>query len=814
MNIARLSFLTLLFLSVTLSDTAKKQVFTMKTPIPPTIDGVIDEDVWGLVQPATEFFRFQPEGGGPAPVKTEIKFLYDDVALYVAAIMYDPEPTGIPTQLGKRDNDGVVADWIGLWINPFNDGSNELNFAVTVAGAQIDRKFSPENVDGNWNPVWSSRVTIHELGWSVEMAIPFSQIRFPAKDVQTWGMNMARSRAAVQEVYTWTDLDKAGENFAQQAGVLHGIRNIQTPLRLSFTPYAAASLEHYPYDEAGKSNFSSIYRGGMDLKYGINESFTLDMTLIPDFGQVQSDNQELNLTPFEIRYDEHRPFFTEGTQLLQKAGLFYSRRVGSMPVRYWQVASEGLLEAGETILHNPDVVQLINATKVTGQTVNGIGLGFFNAITAETHAIISDSLGVEREYMTNPLSNYNLLVVGQNLRNGSDFSVVNINVQRFSGADSTDDFRDANVLGFQTRLLTKDSKWVLNASGAHDWLMYSDSVSKGYKYNIEIAEALGILQYGLGHYVESEFYDPNDLGFLRQPNEISQNGWISLRTLNPVWRVNQANIKIRANYSSRFNPRKYSSFNLNLNYNMTFKNYISWGGGGSWRPRESHDYYEPRIDNRYFAIPTGLNLHTWLSSNKNKAFSMSGWTGASTKNIRDSQWHGGGISPRWRVNNRWFMRYNLEMHFNDHDYGFASYDAMGDPVFGERDQVTITNSFYSSYIFSPDLESDIRMRYYRSAVEYLDFFDLREDGNLDPSSYSAELNTVFGAFTIDAVMTWRFSPGSELNVTWKNAIFTYGDDPGISYLQDVRDLPDLDQNNSISVKLLYYIDTWDLKHKL
>ncbi len=814
MNITRLSLSIVLLLSVIYADTKQKNVYTMRTPSPPVIDGVIDDEVWESVQPASDFFRFQPESGGHAPVRTEVKFLYDDVALYVAATMYDPAPNSIPTQLSKRDDDDIVADWLGLWINPFNDGSNELNFAVTIAGVQIDRKFSPNNVDASWNPVWTSDVSLHSQGWSLEMAIPFSQIRFPSKDVQTWGMNMGRYRARDREVYTWADLDKAVDNFAQQAGLLHGIENIETPLRLSFTPYVATSVEHYPYDVTGKSNISTSYRGGMDLKYGINESFTLDMTLIPDYGQVQSDNQELNLTPFEIRYNEHRPFFTEGTQLLQKAGLFYSRRVGSTPVRYWQVYDGEGLDDGEELLTNPDVTQLINATKVTGQTVNGIGLGFFNAVTAATYATIEDSVGNEREYLTNPLTNYNLVVVGKNLKNGSDFSVANTNVQRFSSDDTTSDFRDANVIGFETRLLTADSKWVLEAGGAYDQLSYQDSISSGFKYYVGFSEGLGAFQYGLEHNVESEFYNPNDMGYLRQPNEYAQNGWISLRTLNPVWKVNSANIRVSANYSSRFNPRVYSSFNLNAHYNVTFKNYYSWGGGLSLRPIEAHNYDEPRVADRYFNIPTGLNFHTWISSNYSKAFSMNAWTGASTKNRRGSQWNGVGFTPRWRVNNQWFIQYDVELHMNENDYGFADYDLLDNPVFGKRDQVTITNSFNSSYIFSRDLESDIRMRYYRSTVEYKEFYDLRADGDLDPAAYLYDLNTVFGAFTIDAVVTWRFSPGSELNITWKNAIFTSGDDPGISYLNDVKDLPNLDQSNSISLKLLYYVDYWTLKHKM
>jgi len=805
--------ISILFTNI-FADQDKKKVFALKTLRPPIVDGVIDESEWDLVQPATDFFRFQPESGGHAPVKTEVRFLYDDINLYVAAINYEPQPADILTQLGKRDDDNIVADWLGLWISPFNDGANDLNFAVTAAGVQIDRKFTPGDVNSSWDPVWSSEVVIHEQGWSLEMAIPFSQIRFPGRDIQTWGINIARYRAKQREVYTWEYLDKALENFTQQAGLLLGIEHLETPLRLSFTPYAAASVDHYPFDQPGKSNFSTLIRGGMDVKYGINESFTLDMTLIPDFGQVQSDNEVLNLTPFEIRYDEYRPFFTEGTALLRKANLFYSRRVGSRPRRFWKATSEAVLTEGEKIVNNPDETQLINATKVTGQTVNGINLGFFNALTAPTHAVIRDSLGNEREYLTNPLSNYNLIVVGKNLKNGSDISIVNSNVQRFSSLADGNDFRDANVSGYEARLLTGDSKWALESSGAYNQLFYADSVSTGFRYDIEVSEEQGVFQFGLGHTVESEFYDPNDMGFLRQPNEVSQFGWISLHTLNPVWKVNSARLQMNLSYSSLYTPRAYTSLNFNVNYNATLRNYFSLGGGFSWSPREAHDYYEPRIDGRYFTIPTSFNTHLWLSSNYNKPFSFNLWTGLSTPTRRGSQWHGGGFSPRWRVNNRWLISYNMELHLNTSDHGFATFDTLGNPVFGKRNQVTITNSLNSSYIFNRHLESNIRIRYYRSALDYQAFYDLQDDGNLAPREYAENLNTVYGVFTIDALLTWRFLPGSELNVIWKNAIFASGDDPDVSYFDDLQALPGLDQSNSVSIKLLYYLDAWDLKHRL
>jgi len=815
MSFSKALTLGILFIIATSIAETKKTVSTYKVDTVPVIDGRIDEAIWHTVQPATGFYRYLPESGGLAPVKTEVRLLYDDFALYVAAKMYDPDPSSIPTQLGKRDDDDVVADWLGLWINPFNDGANELGFLVTAAGVQVDRKYSPNGNDANWNPVWESDISFDAEGWSVEMAIPFSQMRFPSKDIQTWGINIARQRSSVREIYTWTYLDKVKDNFAQQAGLLTGIQNIERPLRLSFTPYASVATDRYPLDDGGMAS-SISYRGGMDLQYGINESFTLDMTLIPDFGQVQSDNLELNLSPFEIRHNEHRPFFTEGTQLLQKAGLFYSRRVGSKPVRYWQVADEEPLKFGETIKSNPDVTQLINATKITGQTVNGIGLGFFNAITAPMHAVIEDSLGNEREYLTNPTSNYNLIVISKNLQNGSEISLTNTNVQRFSGDDSTDDFRDANVIGYDTRIYTKDSKWRFESAGAYNHLSYPDSSSSGFRYFVELVEDQGAIQYGFGHAVESEFFNPNDMGFLRQPNEVGQFGWIEFKTLDPVWKVNEADFELSGNYSQLYSPRVYTQLQFNTNYNVIFKNYYSIGGGTSWQPREGHDYYETRVEDRYFTTPKAFDTHIWVSSNYNKPFSMSAWTGISAVTRRGSQWQGGGLDPRWRVSNQFMIQYGVEKHVRSNNHGFADFDVNDAPIFGKRDHITTTNTIYTQYIVSRNLESDIRFRHYRSTVEYKEFFDLMDDGNLSPSSFTGDLNTVFNALTIDAVMTWRFAPGSELTLSWKNAIYSDGDTEDLekTYFEDLENVWNQDQSNSVSVKLLYYVDSWALKHRL
>jgi len=152
----------------------------------------------------------------------------------------------------------------------------------------------------------------------------------------------------------------------------------------------------------------------MDVKYGINQSLTLDMTLIPDFGQVQSDNQVLNLTPFEVKFNENRAFFTEGTELFNKGNLFYSNRIGGRPLQYWDLYGMAT-DSSWTIVKNPSETKLINATKISGRLQNGLGIGFFNVITEPQHAVVEDLNKVQHKVETSPLTNYNILVLNQSL---------------------------------------------------------------------------------------------------------------------------------------------------------------------------------------------------------------------------------------------------------------------------------------------------------------------------------------------------------------------------------------------------------------
>ena len=302
-----------------------------------------------------------------------------------------------------------------VYIDGMFTQQNNFSFTVTAAGVQGDAA----DGDNVWDAAWKSAVKVVEDGWIVEMEIPYSQLRFPKNEVQTWGINFRRSIRRLRESSYWSAIDPEVNGEVQQYGILTGIERIKPPLRLSFTPYAAAYLRVEDDGNPATPAVRPSGTAGTDLKYGINESFTLDVALIPDFGDVQFDNLEFNISPFEIYYAERRPFFTEGTAIFNRAGLFYSRRVGSTPSRYGTVYGQ-LNDSLETVLKNPDRTQLVNALKVSGRTKKGLGIGVFNAVTAPAFAKIQNLDSEEiRKIITEPLINYNVFVLDQQLRNNS-----------------------------------------------------------------------------------------------------------------------------------------------------------------------------------------------------------------------------------------------------------------------------------------------------------------------------------------------------------------------------------------------------------
>ena len=288
------------------SDTIpRKQIDIPRITVVPTIDGILDDLVWTNAPIATNFVERQPNNGKPIPdsLRTEVKIVYDDLGIYFGATMFDSNPEEIRRELTERDEIGAD-DFFFILLNGYNDRQQSMQFAVTAAGVQYDAKMTNMNEESSWNAVWYSAVKITDFGWVAEVFIPYSELRFPKKDIQVWGLQMEREVNRIGTRYSWSPVDNSIGSFSIFDGEIYGIENIKTPTRLSFQPYVSTYINNY------EGETSVNFNGGMDLKYGINDAFTLDMVLIPDFGQTKFDETVLKLSAFEVQYIEQRPFFT------------------------------------------------------------------------------------------------------------------------------------------------------------------------------------------------------------------------------------------------------------------------------------------------------------------------------------------------------------------------------------------------------------------------------------------------------------------------------------------------------------------------
>ena len=780
----------------------------MRTAQAPVVDGVLEPEVWHMVAPATNFIQFDPINGKPSKQKTEVYLLYDNDAVYIGAQLYDTAPDSILTQLGDRDSGENNSDMFGVFLDTYNDRQNAFAFMVSAAGVQTDIKIAQNREDKNWDAVWASSVKRNSEGWAVEIRIPYGAIRFPKAEVQNWGINYMRIIRRTREKSFWNHVDNSVAGFVNQGGRAIGIESIKSPVRLQFTPYVSSYLNHYPSNIEGKSNLSRSINGGMDVKYGINDAFTLDVTLIPDFGQTQSDNQVQNLTPFEIKFSENRQFFTEGTELFNKSGLFYSRRIGGEPLLYRNV-SRYYLQKGETLTENPDVSSLVNAAKVSGRTRKGLGIGIFNALTRNTFAKAKNEEGEVREILTDPMTNYSVLVLDQTLRNNSYVTFTNTNVTR------SQDFYDANVSGIQLRFADRTNTYAVRASGNLSQLygkFADEEVTFGHQYMVMLAKISGNLKYSLHHNVESDKYDINDLGYLRNNNEVSTSANVSYNFYKPIWKFLNWNNRLSLNHNMLYAPREFISMGFGGGHSVKFRSfttaYLNW----SARPDDSYDYFEARSFPQVFVKPPSFDVNSGISTDYRKRLAFDASLGHwSSERYNQSNWWGS-LSPRFRVSDKLLLVNGNNYSIEKHNIGLAK-RSEGSIIFGDRDLNVLTTTLNGTYIFNNKTGLSLNMRHYWFRAEYNSFYKLTEDGLLQPTAANVnDINT--NIFNVDLVYTWRFAPGSELRVVWKNAIQERSNTITTDYLDNLSRTMQAPQNNNFSVKLLYFIDYISLKNVL
>ncbi|NQV77445.1 MAG: carbohydrate binding family 9 domain-containing protein [Lutibacter sp.] len=777
-----------------------KSVNALRISKTPLIDGVLDENFWQNADTAQNFVMFQPGDGSEerANKKTTVKIVYDDEAIYFGATLYDDKPQEIPMQFGGRDQFGQV-DFFLISISPNNHGQNDTEFAVMSTGAQGDAKVTSERKDFSWNAVWDSEVTVNEDSWVVEIKIPYSALRFSNTNTQTWGINFHRRINKLNEQYVWNYIDKKSGVNTQYAGHLTGIKDITPPTRLSFSPYASATQTSYD----GDSNFD--YNAGLDLKYGINESFTLDATLIPDFGQTAFDDQVLNLGPFEQRYEEKRSFFTEGTELFSKGGLFYSRRIGNTSVSY-DVVEENL-GVNEEIIENPSKVNMLNALKLSGRTEKGLGIGIFNAITEKTSATIKNSITDEiRSEVTEPLANYNVLVLDQQFNKNSSISLINTNVLR-NGS-----FRDANATALLFDISDRGNKYNATGNLKMSSILENGEKENGYAGYLNLAKTHGNYQYSISHFRSDDTYDIKDLGFQRRNNYSNYQMKISYRIFEPTKHFNNFRISLEGSLRNQNNPNKYSGNEFQLDAFFATPNKFAFGAGIETNFGKQYDFYEPRVEGRFFEKYGIFVVNPWFSTDYRKKFAIDVRSAYAYRYNDDSKYYSINISPRYRFTDKFELVYAINFSKLINEKGYVNELTDGSIIFGNRDLKTITNTISSKFNFNTKSSLALSFRYYWSPVKYdPDFFELNNEGTLDSSSYNNNHDLNYNIWNLDLSYSWEFAPGSQLVALYRNSIFKEDDLANSSFSENLDNLFKEPGTNVFSLKLIYYLDYNNLK---
>ena len=844
-----------------LPEPSSKQVRAIRLQSGITVDGRLDDPAWAQAAWISDFVQKIPKEGAPPSDSMRIAILYDDDALYVGARMYSKDPSKIQAPLSRRDNTSQAEH---LWVSfdSYHDRRTAYSFGVTASGVRMDwyHPTDDENSgDVGFDPVWEAKAHIDQLGWTAEMRIPFSQLRFTDQPAQVWGFNADHWNPATSEDVFWIPVPSNRTGWSSYMGELVGIEGIKPTRRLELMPYAAGDARFTsttppgdPFDQ--RSDLSG--RAGADLKMGLGPNMTLDATVNPDFGQVELDPAVVNLSAFEVFFDERRPFFLEGSQLLRGGGgsYFYSRRIGARP------------PCGGDFVECPQNATILGAAKVTGRLASGMSLGALAAVTGREHARTFDpgtnSFG--SRIVASPTA-YGVARVQQEF--GASKSVVGVtfaNVHRdldpavagrflrhsyAGGADWQIRWdRGAYVLRGSVGVtdLQGDAAAVdrIQRSGVHFFqrpdakhVEYNAAATslRGSTGNLNFSKTKGSWLYELGGGWESPGYDPNDAG--RLGNADGATGWVNLRyrQTKPRGRLQNWDVGLFTQSEYDFGgDRQYHISELYADF--TFRNFWTIGTYFDFWP-SSFDHSATR------GGPTMRTPQSW-----NYVISLTNNFGAKTS------WNGriyygedelGGET--YRLSGRFSVRPTAAFQFSATPNYLRSiaprqYVATlpGGPggtygsryVFGRIDQSTFFIQLRANYTIAPDLTLELYGEPFAGSGRYYGVgeltrartFELREYGT-DGTTIARDANGNYtitdngGATTLNienpdfnvlsfrsnAVLRWEWRPGSTLYLVWQQNRSGFDTRGRLIGFGDLLDSFGAEGENFLAVKASYWI---------
>ncbi|ASV29518.1 DUF5916 domain-containing protein [Maribacter cobaltidurans] len=801
------------------------------------IDGMLNDKGWNVVPLEGDFTVFDPNNGETPSQPTKFKITYDSKFLYIGIRCYDSIPSKIERRLARRDN--FAGDWIEINIDSYNDKRTGFSFNVSAAGVKGDEFISQNgnNWDPSWNPIWYTATNIDKEGWTAEMKIPFSQIKFGAKEEQIWGLQLNRRFFRAEERSLWQPMPRDAPGWVSEFGTLRGLFDIQPQKQLEIQPFVVNQLDTYPPEAGNPFRDGSDFRfnGGLDAKIGITNDLTLDLTVNPDFGQVDADPGAIALDGFQIFFEERRPFFIENKNIFDyefadgNDNLFYSRRIGRSPQGF-------VVDEDAEYVDQPKNSTILGAAKFSGKTKNGWSLGLLESVTGNMYADVLDTLGNGRRELVEPLTNY---LVGRvqkdfNQRNSYVGGIItatnrnipdNLNFLRKSAYSGGLDFKHnwkerkyyvegnfvgSHIVGSEEAIeqtQTSITHLFQRVDADHVEVDGTRTSMTGTGGKLEAGKAGGgSWRYNGGVLWRSPELELNDVGFLRQADEIKQYAQLRRLFLKPtsLYRTAQLGLEQFTTYDFQGNYNRIQyEFQGFINYKNNwwteagaahkpriFSNTVL-RGGPRWQWSEENFWYvffgsdrrkkfnftlgyvnsqaaEDNFSLKRYVFRCNyqpfdafsLSLSSEYEENPNK-----------TQYVAETSFNG---SPRYITANIDQRTFNTTIRFNYSLNPNLSIQYYGEPF--------ISRGIYDAfnYVNNPIAEklnervtlfSDTQISRPNNTGSYL--VDENLDGNMDYEIEDPDFS--FVQFRSNLVLRWEYIPGSEIFLVWSQGVVGFGD---------------------------------------
>jgi hypothetical protein len=828
-----------------------------------TMDGRLDEPLWTRANFIRDFLQKDPDEGAPATSLTEVAFVYDDEALYIGARMASRGRSDILADVSRRDNGGNSERLI-VSLDTYHDRHTAYTFALTATGVRLDY-FHPSdneyNRDYSWDPVWQGEAHIDSAGWTAEFRIPFSQLRFNRQDVQAWGINLNRYIPTRNEDLYWVLIPKNETGWSSRMGELIGIAQVRPSRRLELVPYTAAnSTLRGNRDDANpfEDHYNLTARAGGDIKMGLGPSLTLDATINPDFGQVEADPAEVNLSAVETVFSERRPFFTEGANLLRGNGAnyFYSRRIGAAP--------RG--SASGDYVDRPQAATIIGAAKITGRLASGTSIGVLTAVTDRERA---RSFNVASDTTINsdiaPLAGYGVVRLQQEF--GASASTVG-----FSGTTVLRDVDEGSALAsiYTRRAFAGGVDWNLRFNGG----AYELSGAAGISRVEGDSNVIASIQRNSAHYFQRP--DQDHISF--DPNRTSLTGYFgSLRFAknagrhwlyqagasaeSPAWELNDAGRLGNADDIDGFASLRYrenTPGKLFRSYSYALFSFAGWNFGGLRQYRGldlelnhqwlnfmnsfvSVEYYP--ADNSdaltrggpLMRVPVSWNVNGGLNSSFSAGTQWNVFAIYSQDELDGYLWRmNGGVT--FKPSTRWQFSINPSISREKNPRQYITQRANGPAetfgtryIFGTVRRSTIAAQLRMTYALDPDLTLEMYAEPFVASGQYTGLGELAAPRTNDLRLYGTGGSTITqagdGTFTItdgadqfttapnfnvlsfrsNVVLRWEWRPGSTFFLVWQQNRFGQEDPLTRARVGDLWDTLSAEGDNFLAVKVSYWI---------